>query len=124
MSEQQLEPSSNSLTVNLAQNLATRRKALGWTQEYLAQHLDVDTETISRFERGVTIPSIKTLEKLAGLLSVTACELLAQTSPPAPGNTEVIARFLETLPEADQTYVMETVRSLCHHLTAIRSIQS
>jgi hypothetical protein len=54
---------------------------------------------------------------------VSACELLAQTSPPAPANTEVIARFLETLPEADQAYVMETVRSLCHYLTAIRNNQ-
>lgn len=123
MSEPHLEPSSTTLTASLAQNLAARRKALGWTQEYLAQHLDVDTETISRFERGVTIPSIKTLEKLAGLLSVTACELLAQEPPTAATNTEVIARFLETLPEADQAYVMETVRSLCHHLTAIRNNQ-
>jgi hypothetical protein len=58
------------------------------------------------------------------VLSVSVCELLTQEPPPAPANTEVIARFLETLPEADQAYVMENVRSLCHHLTAIRSIQS
>ena len=124
MSDLDSDQPSHSLTTHLAQNLAARRKSLGWTQEYLAQNLEVETETISRFERGVTIPSLKTLEKLADLLSVSACELLAQNPPPAPSNAEVIAKFLETLPEADRKYVLETVRSLCHHLAAVRHNQA
>ena len=35
------------------------------TQERLAELIKVTTETISRLERGVSIPSIKTLEKIS-----------------------------------------------------------
>ena len=38
------------------------------TQERLAELIKVTTETISRLERGVSIPSIKTLEKISQAL--------------------------------------------------------
>ena len=52
----------------LGQRIAERRKALGWTQDQLAERLGVDAETVSRFERGVTVPALVTLDRLAGLL--------------------------------------------------------
>jgi len=38
------------------------------TQEQLAESVGVATETISRLERGVSIPSLKTLEKISQAL--------------------------------------------------------
>jgi transcriptional regulator with XRE-family HTH domain len=40
------------------------------TQEELAERLDVSSETISHFERGVTSPSLKTLITLAKLIKL------------------------------------------------------
>lgn len=110
-----------SLQKRLGLNIATRRKSLSWTQEYLAQHMGVDTETISRFERGVTAPSLKSIEKLAGLLSVTIADLLSENTPPEPTQLEALARLIEPLVEEDRNYVMMTLRSLCHYLSGLRS---
>ncbi len=102
-------------------NIAARRKSLGWTQEYLAQHMGVDTETISRFERGVTAPSLKSIEKLAGLLTITIADLLGENAPPEPTQLEALSRLLEPLVEEDRNYVMASMRSLCHYLAGLRS---
>jgi len=110
-----------SLQKRLGLNIASRRKSLGWTQEYLAQHMGVDTETISRFERGVTAPSLKSIEKLAGLLAITIADLLSEASPPEPTQLEALSRLLEPLVEEDRSYVMASVRSLCHYLSSLRS---
>jgi len=40
------------------------------TQSQLAEGVNVSNETISRLERGVSIPSLKTLEKMAEYLKV------------------------------------------------------
>ena len=40
------------------------------TQAQLAEKLDVSVETISRMERGVSFPSLKTLENLSHALNV------------------------------------------------------
>jgi len=109
------------LQKRLGLNIAARRKSLGWTQEYLAQHMGVDTETISRFERGVTAPSLKSVEKLAGLLTITIADLLGESTPPEPTQLEALARIMEPLTQEDRDYVMGSVRSLCHYLTALRS---
>ena len=40
------------------------------TQADLAERIDVSVESISRLERGVTFPSLKTMEKMATALNV------------------------------------------------------
>lgn len=116
-----VDNSELSLQKRLGHNIAARRKSLGWTQEYLAQHMGVDTETISRFERGVTAPSLKSIEKLAGLLTITIANLLSESQPSEPTQLEALSRLLEPLVEEDRSYVLTTLRSLCHYLSSLRS---
>jgi transcriptional regulator with XRE-family HTH domain len=52
------------LSVRLSRNISARRRSLGLTQAQLAERLGVDTETLSRFERGKHLPSLSTLERL------------------------------------------------------------
>lgn len=42
----------------------------GLTQAQLAEKINVSVETISRMERGVAFPSLKTVEKIADALNV------------------------------------------------------
>lgn len=49
----------------LGQRISERRKSLNWTQDQLAERLGVDAETVSRFERGATVPSLVTLDRRA-----------------------------------------------------------
>lgn len=55
---------------HLGKKITEFRKAIGLTQSELAELCDLTTETISRLERGVNIPSLKTLEKIAYYLKV------------------------------------------------------
>lgn len=50
--------------------IAALRKERNLTQARLAESMDVTTETISRLERGVSMPSLKTLEHISNVMDV------------------------------------------------------
>jgi transcriptional regulator with XRE-family HTH domain len=54
----------------LGSRIAEIRKQQGLTQFELASLIGVAIETISRLERGVSIPSLKTLENIGNALNV------------------------------------------------------
>lgn len=106
----------SSLNMKLGRNLAGFRKALSLTQEQLALRLGVEPETISRFERGATLPSLVTLEKIAVLLHVRVADLLDE-APPTPGDAAMIIHaWIMRLNEHDQEFVLESMKKLCAHL--------
>ena len=51
-------------------HIAKLRRAKGITQSNLAEMVGVTFETISRLERGITLPSISTLEKIGTALDL------------------------------------------------------
>ena len=63
------------LTKHVANTLRAARLAKGMTQEELAGHLDMATESISHIERAVTVPSLKTIAAAAKALDVELDEL-------------------------------------------------
>lgn len=56
--------------------IAARRKELGMTQSELAQKLYVTDKAVSRWERGVGLPDVNSLQPLAGALELTLVELM------------------------------------------------
>lgn len=56
--------------------IAERRKELGMTQAQLAEKLNVTDKAVSRWERGVGLPDINSVERLAETLEVTIVELM------------------------------------------------
>lgn len=54
----------------LGPKITEARLSLKLTQSQLAEKVDVSVETISRIERGVSFPSLKTIEKIAVVLKV------------------------------------------------------
>lgn len=106
----------SSLAKRLGGNIAVRRKALRLTQEQLAHRLEVEPETISRIERGMTAPSLKTLEKLGEILAVRMADLLDEQSPAPPDGVSAIAAWIAMLPEKDEAFVMDSLRRMCAHL--------
>ncbi|MBQ7124151.1 MAG: helix-turn-helix transcriptional regulator, partial [Oscillospiraceae bacterium] len=53
------------------------RKALGMTQEELAQKLFVTNKAVSKWEKGLSFPDIAMFEPLAEALGVSVAELIA-----------------------------------------------
>lgn len=104
----------------LGQKIAERRKALAWTQDQLAERLGVDAETVSRFERGVTVPALVTLDRLAGALKTSVADLLSEASACPTDQAIRISAWLESLPPEDGEFVITQVKALCDHVRHVR----
>ena len=52
------------------------RKGKGWTQKDLAERLSVTDKSVSKWERGQSLPDITLINPLADILGVTPAELL------------------------------------------------
>jgi transcriptional regulator with XRE-family HTH domain len=100
----------------LGQNIAERRRAMNWTQDQLAERLGVEAETVSRFERGATLPSLPKLEQLAKVLKTRSADLLSDSSTEPTDQGLRISTWLEGLSERDRGFVVEHVKRLCEHL--------
>lgn len=108
------------LAKRLGQQIAERRKELSWTQDQLAERLGVDTETVSRFERGVTVPSLLTIEKLAGIMKTSVANLLSEASISPTDQAIRISAWLASLPPEDGEFIIAHVKTLCDHMRQVR----
>ncbi len=107
------------LAKRLGSKIAERRKQLEWTQDQLAEHVGVDAETISRFERGANLPALPTLDRLSTALRVEVGDLLSKTMPAVPDDAVKLAAWIEGLSSKDRTFVMKIIRDCCEHLRQI-----
>ena len=60
----------------IGQRIKTKRKEKGFTQENIAEQLDISVSYISRIERGAVKISLETLVKISDVLNVSATFLL------------------------------------------------
>ena len=63
-------------TIHLSENIRTRRKAKGLTQEQLAEALGVTVGAVSKWESGSTLPDIALIMELAALFETSVDALL------------------------------------------------
>ena len=104
------------MAARLGSKISERRKHLDWTQDQLAERVGVDAETISRFERGVNLPSLTTLYRLAAGLQIEVGELLSKESSVPNDNAAKIEAWIDGLSVKDRRFVMNIVRNCCEHL--------
>lgn len=109
------------LVVRLSRNMASRRHALGLTQAQVAERVSLDTETVSRFERGKHVPSLVTLERLASVLATTVAELLAEDSYKTNDNARVISSWMNDLKPEDRVFAQTLLKQCCDYLAARNS---
>ena len=84
----------------LSENLKNLRKAKGFSQEELAARLHVVRQTVSKWEKGRSVPDADLLVRLAEELDTTAAALLGPEVPPeaeAGGTAEQLGRIAEQL---------------------------
>lgn len=63
----------------LNENIKNLRKNKGYTQEELANKLNVVRQTISKWEKGYSVPDAEMLKKLAEILDTDVSQLLGST---------------------------------------------
>lgn len=67
---------------SVASIISTRRKALGLTQQALADQLHISNKSISKWETGEGLPDISILKELATALQISVDELLGKAPTP------------------------------------------
>ena len=83
-----------------SENLKTLRKQKGFSQEELASKLHVVRQTISKWEKNLSVPDADTLIRLAEILEVSVSELLGSKIETENGNvTNDVAEQLSRINE-------------------------
>ena len=85
----------------LNENIKALRKAKGLSQEELAIKLNVVRQTVSKWEKGLSVPDAGMLIKIADALDTTVNVLLGEETPEpeTPESTKALAAKLELLNE-------------------------
>ena len=104
------------LAVRLSRNISKQRQALGLTQAQLAERLGIETETLSRFERGKNLPSLLKLESLAGVLFTTVGDLLSEKPIVAEDDAIAISSWLSRLNPEDKLFARGMLKQFCEYL--------
>ncbi|WP_175976649.1 helix-turn-helix transcriptional regulator, partial [Burkholderia sp. BCC1047] len=119
--EPSIQPIEASQLANqIGSTLARLRAERGYTQEFLAERLDVTIETIGRFERGIVLPTLPRLYQLAEVLAVPVVDLLQSGSSRSGDVALEMTSLLERLSLDDQTFVRKWLWELCEHLSKPR----
>ena len=66
--------------MNIGSVIMSKRKALGYTQQTLANKLNVSFQAVSKWENNTTYPDIQMLPRLAAALHTTVDALLGYRS--------------------------------------------
>jgi len=91
----------------LGRAIAVRRKTLAFSQNDLAGMIEVDAETISRFERGTVLPSLRRLWCVAEALQVSLSDLLSQASQLPEDQTQKLVTAMRELSGPDQQLLLD-----------------
>lgn len=75
------------------ENLKILRKSKGFTQEELAIKVNVVRQTVSKWEKGLSVPDADALQKIADVLDVGVNELLGADIKSGENNNEIAAQL-------------------------------
>lgn len=82
----------------LNENIKNLRKNRGMTQEELAVRLNVVRQTVSKWEKGLSVPDAEMLQKIAEVLDTSVTELL-DAKPAEAAQTDPVAQQLARISE-------------------------
>lgn len=83
----------------LSDNIKTIRKDRGFTQEDLAARLHVTRQTVSKWEKGYSVPDADLLSRMAEVFEVSVGELLGAPAPERSAEMEPVVEQLSRLNE-------------------------
>lgn len=92
------------------ENLRAFRKQKEFSQEYLAEKMNVSRQTISKWENGTAMPDLKKLTDLASLFDVSMDELLGTSAPDYKTSESDNAEF-EILKQAFDEYKIKNKKT-------------
>lgn len=108
------------LAKSVGKAISHKRTQAGFTQEHVAEHLNIGMEAVSRMERGIVVPTVVRLAELAQLFGCELADFLRETSNRPTEQGIVLSQQLARLDDADRTLSLETVERLVERLARSR----
>lgn len=108
------------LAKQIGRTLAKLRVDRGLTQEQVAVSLDVEPETISRFERGTVLAPLGRLMEMAELYQVPIEQVVRAGSTRPVDQANEITSLLTRLSGNDRAWVVGWVVEVCERLAKAR----
>lgn len=105
----------------VSMNMKYYRKLKGLTQEMLAEKVEVSPVYISYIERGLKVPSLDLLGKIAEALKINPYLLLIQDNDPKSVEIKKLVGTLYGLEKPAILFINEVVISLLKMQTSTRS---
>lgn len=81
------------------ENLKAQRQLKGLTQETLAIKVNVVRQTVSKWEKGLSVPDADTLQRIAEVLDISVSQLLGGDPPEDPKSRNEMAEQLAQINE-------------------------
>lgn len=108
------------LAVQIGNIIRAQRKAAGMTQAVLGETLELETETISRMENGLRLPSIEKLVEMAEVFRIPIALFFKYLDAADPSlHQELYLKrmgvALEKLPETGKTFVLEVAQNYARY---------
>ena len=104
------------LAQQMGRAIAVRRQQNGLTQAAVAELIGVEQETISRFERGATLPPLGRLNDIADALKCPLECLLRDGSIRPEDRAQDLLKTMQGLSESDTLMISEFVHRFCQRL--------
>ncbi len=111
------------LAVQIGTVIRNQRKAAGITQAMLAEAIGLESETVSRIENGIRLPSIEKLVEIADLFQVPVAAFFETVvTSKKQQETQLLAEkiglALEKLPESGKSFVLDVAQNYArYHVT-------
>lgn len=83
----------------IGKRIAHRRKSLGLKQSEVEEHAEIGYKYLSSIERGLSIPSIEVVMRLAAALDTTPDTFLVGSARQETARWESVAQYLRLLDE-------------------------
>ncbi|WP_040975561.1 helix-turn-helix domain-containing protein [Necropsobacter massiliensis] len=106
----------NEVNKRIGKTIAKYRQQSGFTQEQVAEILEIGNEAVSRMERGIIIPNAVRLIELAEIFNCTVADLIGESSPRLSDQTHHIHRLITDLAESDRYLMLHFVQSFAGRL--------
>lgn len=97
--------------IEFGKRIRKYRKLKGWSQEYLAEKVDVAMKTISQWENGKSFIEHANLIKLSNILGVSEDVLLGTPKDKQTSISNQINNIVIQLPENQQKQLLEFLKT-------------
>ncbi|MCM1128299.1 MAG: helix-turn-helix domain-containing protein [Alistipes senegalensis] len=111
------------IAIRIGRNIARARKSVHRTQADLAEKLGIETGSLSRMERGVIMPGIPMLDRIADELGVALWQLLGTASSSSVAMAENIVEQLEKLNQAERLFLLEEIERWVAKLSSVSPVK-